>query len=115
MGTTTLHAYPYPDPGDPVGDGAAAMAALANALDKNTQADVWTPGTFVVGTPKTQAVTFAEAFTAPPAVAVSGEAFGGNASAWATNVTASGFTLNAQRAVGTASFDVHWIATGRTQ
>lgn len=115
MGATTLRGLPYPNASDPVADGDNAIAALAQDVDEMVQSDVWTPGTFVVGTPKTSAVVFAVAFSSAPAVQVSGEVYGANGSAWATNVTATGFTLNAQRAVGTASFDVHWTATVRSQ
>lgn len=115
MGTTTLRGLPYPDGTDPVTDGPAAIGALAQAVDEASQADTWNPGVFVVGTPKSTAVVFAEPFAAAPVVLVHGEVYGNNGSAWASGVTATGFTLNAQRAVGTAAFDVHWIATSRTQ
>jgi hypothetical protein len=111
----TGHGYPYPVGTDRVMDGDDAIHALATAVD--TQAGVLASGKATVpitvqGTTASVAVTFpAGRFNGVPFVATSPV---GNAPQQFTqsiaSVTATGFTINGNRSIGTAVFDVNWIA-----
>jgi len=117
MGTTP-NGLPYPEPTDPVAQGAAAIKALAEAVDPRVGARAIATGqaTLTSITPNTLAtlaVSFpAGRFTAAPLVFVSLNAANvhGCTPAAATAITASGFTLNGARTTGNANIPVSWLA-----
>src|SRR6266540_3994135 len=88
------------------------IRASDNPFFRGIQTGTATTGTHVVNTTLTTAVTFPVAFAAAPVVMVTGKADPVNLSypEEAQNVTATGFDLKTARAVGTAAFDVMWLA-----
>jgi len=79
---------------------------------RGIQTGTATTGTHVVNTTLTTAVTFPVAFAAAPIVMVTGKADPVNLSypEEVANITTTGFDLKTARAVGTAAFDVMWLA-----
>jgi hypothetical protein len=115
MGITS-GGLPYPEPTDPIADGAAAIRALAEAIDATRQT-----GSVVASgvSPNTGAytVTFPKPYSAAPNIAVS-ILGGGPGTEWSVIVitrSATGFTGQVFRGgvppnSGTAT--VMWIAQG---
>ncbi len=92
---------------------AGKVIRASDVLDiRGIQTGTATTGTHVVNTTLTTAVVFPVAFAAAPIVMVTGKADPVNLSypEEAQNVTATGFDLKTARAVGTAAFDVMWLA-----
>jgi len=79
---------------------------------RGIQTGTATTGTHVVGVTLTTAVTFPVPFAAAPVVVPGGKGDPVNIGypPEIANVTAAGFDLKTARAVGTAAFDVGWIA-----
>lgn len=115
MGTTS-RGYPYPEPTDPVSQGAAAIQALANAV--NTRAGSAAAGTVQI-TGSNSALGFATVtfpanrFNAVPFVTGSANSGfwivfrSGGASATAATI---GIRYNTNASQGTISQQVDWIA-----
>jgi len=76
------------------------------------QAGTATTGTHVVSVTLTTAVVFPVAFAAAPVVILTGKADPVNIDypEQVANVTTTGFDLKTARKVGTAAFDVGWVA-----
>lgn len=115
MAGLTAKGYPYPDPTDPLRQGADAIKALAQAVDgKAVQIGTAAPNVAVANTAVSVAVVFPFPFSVAPVVAVVPNVAAAvnptpAAAAWATAVTAAGFTLNVNRTVVGAVACV-WIA-----
>lgn len=115
MAGTTAKGYPYPDPTDPIRDGADEIKALATAVD--TRLGVMASGTVSLTTPAsgagTKDVVFPTGrFSAVPAVVVTLINTGSVISAGAptaTGVTATGFTMSYNRG-SAATFTLAWVA-----
>lgn len=117
MGTTPINALPYPEPTDPVAQGADAIKALANALDKGVAkaiaAGSATLPITALNTGASVAVTFpAGRFTAAPYVfgtpIIGGAAVGPIA---VSGTTPNGCTLWGQKTAGAISpLTVNWLA-----
>jgi H-type lectin domain len=114
-GSTTAKAMPYPLPTEPTAQGADAIRKLAQSTDNMIQTGSATAPVTTAGVTASVAVTFPVPFSTPPAIAL-GMNFGtmnGAFTVTASNVTTTGFTLNARREVGAASWPTYWIAVGK--
>lgn len=95
MGTTTRRALPYPEPSAPARDGAAAIQALAEALDANRTKVADTPAhSTAAGGSTNTPVTFASPFPAGVTPAVVIQNIGNTRLNYTIlSVTNTGFTL----------------------
>lgn len=118
MPDTTTNGVPYLLGTDPADEIAAAIQALAEFLDPfifGLQADVDVVTVGASTAPASIAVTFARPYVSPPVVVVSQKTgsphFYG---AWATAITATGFTLNAEKTgtSGSGTITANWVAVG---
>lgn len=83
-------------------------------LDKYAQKGQLATGTVTAGVNTTQSVTFNTPFDVIPGVRPMIHADPDTFKAFATGVSTTGFTMNARRETGTASFNVHWLAMADT-
>lgn len=114
MGTTG-RGYPYPEPTEPVAQGADAIKALATAVDTTGLVRI-AAGTVSLNitsldTNFTVPVTFpAGRFTAAPMVVTNGASFSPITATSATAINANGFTMNGSKEAGTGTLVCQWIA-----
>lgn len=115
----TTKGFPYPSASDPAAEGAAAIEDLAEAVDTHLgRMAAGSVGGLTLGAAgtTTAAVSFPVGrFTSAPVVVctiTSGYPAAGtaqNAFAWASSVTASGFTMNYRRGAADTGV-VSWVA-----
>lgn len=114
MGSTPKLALPYPEDTDPLANMAAAVEALANALDVIPRAQGGTvawPGA-AAGVNVGVAVVFPRAFTAAPVVV--GVLSDSRVVMAPSAITAAGFTFNGRNlsAAAAGAGTGYWIAYG---
>jgi hypothetical protein len=117
MGTTP-NGFPYPEPTDPVAQGADAIRDLATAVDTSLRRSAAGTAVLPLGTAQavgTVAVTLpAGRFTAPPSVVLgrtSATSFGALPQLfWAQSVTITGFVAAGIAAVTATTLTCQWIA-----
>lgn len=119
MPSATSRGYEYPVNGDPVGDGAGTVQALAETIDsqlKRLESGTVTSGSLTTGTGADVAITFGTAFAAAPKViaCVATNRNDPNAmSVTVKTVTTTGATLRVHNTTGvTITISVNWIAQG---
>lgn len=121
MAGQTARGYPYPDPGDPIRDGADAIKALAEAVGAKLGVMKTGEGTVPISSANTMGSVLIVfplgSFIAPPAIALTlyGNSFpAGNVTLWISgnSVTSSSFTANAIRGSGSANINFYWVAVG---
>lgn len=96
--------------------GETTRAGTSTATNNiQTQVGIAPTGTMVAATDKDVVIVFDEPFLSAPVVSVtarSGTTAAGGISLTIQTPTTTGVTVNARRATGTTSFDVHWQAFG---
>lgn len=117
---TAPNDYPYPLSSEPMADLAAAVQALAEAVEAKLggqKSGTVNSGTMVAGTTKTVAVVFATPFPAAgpvPRVVASltgGQGTNANSEVTVAAITRNGFNLLFNRATLTGALDASWQAT----
>jgi hypothetical protein len=114
MASTGTKKLPYPQPSEPIAQGADAIRKLAQSVDNMVQAGAVTVAIGTANLNQSQAVAFPVPFNSAPYVCItpiSGPTPDFTTAWWVTAVTANGFTAWSRRST-TGNFTAHWVAVG---